>query len=307
MLTTFIVFLFVNAFIVRTAPNGPRLPSPTSGNMQEMDNPCLTYSSCGTKGHQYWTGLMKTLASPNPQDKDGDFDIFETLYLPLSVHRDGAGQDVAQDLVVHGLSSIDEYYKWDVSPRLSGHGHEDEAPYQNLFNSAFFCHSHPADLLLPFLDNDFTNIPSAKDGVIIATYNWRPLDPLQKLYWSDIVYQSYLLNLEPGQSISALQAVIQTDIVNPGTFRVLQSAYKAKGLDPDTDKTWRKWTLADQYFFYGFLGTDNVKGTLYLLNDHPVTIGKKVITEIWTRADPVFDMWINLGPYEPSTLQDSAA
>lgn len=82
---------------------------------------------------------------------------------------------------------------------------------------------------------------------------------------------------------------------------------------------WRKWTLAEhevannlnpqlqeskadpiKFFFYAFLGTDNVKGTVYLLNDHPVALGKKIITEIWTRATPHFDMWINLGPYHTS-------
>ncbi|KAL8745045.1 MAG: hypothetical protein Q9184_007920, partial [Pyrenodesmia sp. 2 TL-2023] len=190
-------------------------------------------------------------------------------------------QEVEQDLLKHNLGPLDDHYqRWHVFSLPSEEPQVDQdSPYQNLFNT--------------------------DAGVIIGVYNWRAEDHSPKqLQWSEIVYQTYILALGAGQSISALQAVIKTDIVNPGTYNVAKSAYKSIGLDADEDKAWRKWTLAEhEFFFYAFLGTDNVKGTVYLLNDHSVALGKKIITEIWTRASPHFDLWINLGPYHPVSEQ----
>lgn len=40
------------------------------------------------------------------------------------------------------------------------------------------------------------------------------------------------------------------------------------------------------------MGTDNVKGVVFLLNDHSVEMGRKIITEVWTRWDTDFpDIW----------------
>ena len=221
----------------------------------------------------YWNGLMATLASPTPIDKMGGLETFDGFYEASRGNRGSAGQEIEQDLIVHGLSPIENYQMWHVFGIQNGEDQAEESPYQNLFN--------------------------ANDGVIIATYNWRPEDLQKKLQWSEIVYQTYLRNMAPGQSISRLQTVIQVDVVSPGTFLIAKQAYQSIGLDATTDEGWRKWTLADQqYFFYALLGTDNIKGTVWLLNDHPTTIGKKVITEIWTRFGNSFDIWINIGPYD---------
>lgn len=59
--------------------------------------------------------------------------------------------------------------------------------------------------------------------------------------------------------------------------------------------------MKDQrFYFYGFLGTDSVKGTVWLLHDRSNEMGKKVITEIWTRFGNHFDIWLTLGPYDPT-------
>ncbi|KAL8720104.1 MAG: hypothetical protein Q9225_002980 [Loekoesia sp. 1 TL-2023] len=216
---------------------------------------------------------MATLASPTPVDKVDTLGIFKTYYRASREKRNSAGQEIEQDLVVHGLSPIQDYQEWHVFSMPHG-GAAEDPPYQNLFN--------------------------ANDGIIVATCNYRKLDSQKKLQWSDTVYQAYHRNIRPGQSISDLQAVIQVDIVNSGTWNVARSAYESIGLDINTDEEWRKWTLVDQKnYFYGFLGTDNVKGTVWLLNDHPNEIGKKAITEIWTRFGNHFDVWITVGPYDP--------
>ncbi len=265
-----------------------------SGNFQEMDDPCQQYSLCGSRGFTYWQDLTKTLGIPHPMDKPDDFEIYKNWYRYTLVDHSGGGQQIQEDLIHRGFSPIDNYKMWHVSSLQSKTGQADEeTSYENMFN--------------------------AEDGVIIATYNWRPLDSQKKLQWystvfptetiillmyffarSDIVYHTYRLNLKPGQSMRSLKAVIQVDITNPGTFRILQSAYKARGLDANHDRYWRRWTPADSPYFYWFLGTDNVKGTMFLLKDHASAIGKKVITAIWTRAEPSFDIWIQLGPYHPT-------
>lgn len=285
-----VALCIANSFVAQTAPADEVAPSvPTAtvpatkgvGNYQENDDPCQQYSLCGSKGHQNWQTLLATVKSPDPVDKTDGPSKYVEFYNAMQVDREDSGQEVAQDLLTRGLSPLHEYQKWVCVPRQFSNGpdgedeEEDEDwPYQNLFN--------------------------AKDGVIIAAYNWRAEDTQKKLQWSELVFQTYLKTLEPGQSVSALQSVIQVDIVNPGTFRIVKQAYESEGIDPFNDNQWRKWTLRDQpYFFYGLLGTDNVKGTVWLLNDHAAELGKKVITQIWTRRDPTFDMWIDIGPYDP--------
>ncbi|KAL9005629.1 MAG: hypothetical protein Q9188_001585 [Gyalolechia gomerana] len=274
MLATFVVSLLANALLFLTAsPRASLSIALTTGNIQENDNPCLQYSRCGIQGRFYWSKLVETLASPHAVDKAGTLKTFDTYYGASHERRNSAGQEVGQDLVDHGLSPIQDYQRWHVFPIPDGD--VEDSAYQNLFN--------------------------ANDGVIIATSNFRKQDTQKKLQWSDIVYQIYRRNLEPGQSLSDLQAVIQVDIVNSGTRNVARSAYQSIGLDINTDEEWRRWTITDQTFwFIGFLGTDSVKGTVWLLHDHPNEIGKKVITEIWTRSGDHFDIWLTLGTYDPS-------
>lgn len=131
----------------------------------------------------------------------------------------------------------------------------------------------------------------------------------QKLQWSDIIYQCYLEELtrthQSGRSIAGLQTVIQANILNMGTIDVARAAYLSIGTQLWVEPDWKRWTIAETpYWFYALLGTENIKGVLWLLRDHPVAIGNKVVTEIWTRVNGNFDIWINIGPYEPATMQE---
>ncbi len=243
MFASFALLLLVSVYIVHSAP--PRdipadLYNPSAGDIQELESPCPNYSRCGSDGLKYWKSLMNKLASPNPVDRAGDWKIYKTYYGHLRVSLANAGQEVEQDLLKHGLGPLDDHYqRWHVfSLPQDDLELVEESPYQNLFNT--------------------------NTGVIVGVYNRRAEDhSLKQLQWSEIAYQTYLLALEAGQSISALQVVIQTDIVNSGTYNVARSAYKSigtlfllvprerrtdsfSGLDADEDETWRRWTLAEQ-------------------------------------------------------------
>lgn len=149
---------------------------------------------------------MATLASANPVDRADGFEIYKSYYGHSRVSRRGAGQEVEQDLLKHNLGPLDDHYqRWHVFSLPSEELEVDQdSPYQNLFNT--------------------------KSGVIIGVSNWRAEDHSPKqLQWSEIAYQTYLLALEAGQSISGLQVVIKTDIVNAGTYNVARSAYKSIG------------------------------------------------------------------------------
>ncbi|KAL8993788.1 MAG: hypothetical protein Q9169_006077 [Polycauliona sp. 2 TL-2023] len=128
----------------------------TSGNFQEMDDPCQQYSLCGSKGVQYWRDLLRILATPNPADKEDDFDIYKTWYHCTVEDRAGGGQQVERDLIQRHLSPVDDYKMWHVSSMESIGGMADEeTSYENMFNT--------------------------DDGIIIATYNWRSFDSQKKL------------------------------------------------------------------------------------------------------------------------------
>ena len=158
MLASFLMLLPVSVLPAQLAHAALLPTTPTSGNFQEMDSPCQQYSLCGSKGLQYWRDLIATLASPFPADKDDDFHIYKDWYHCTLEDRAGAGQEVEHDLTGRGLSSIDDYKMWHVSSLHSKNGNADrETSYENLFNT--------------------------NDGVIIATYNWRPLDSQKRLQW----------------------------------------------------------------------------------------------------------------------------
>ncbi|KAI4188520.1 MAG: hypothetical protein L6R41_002082 [Letrouitia leprolyta] len=271
---TLIAFLLANALLVLTAPPEISLPiALTTDNVQGDEDSCLQYSRCSIQGKFYWSKLIANLAISKPVDKPSTLKIFDTYYGASHERRNNAGQEIEQDLINHGMSPIDDYQKWNVFSLPDGD--VEDSAYQNLFNT--------------------------NDGVIIATSNFRKEDMQKKLQWSDIVYQIYHRSLEPGQAFSDLQAVIQVDVVNTGAYNVARSAYASTGLNINADNVWRRWTMNDQRFhFYSFLGTDSVKGTVWLLHDRPNELRKKVITEIWTRFGNHFDIWLTLGPYDPS-------
>ncbi|KAL8852098.1 MAG: hypothetical protein Q9221_003028 [Calogaya cf. arnoldii] len=271
--------LLANSCITHARP-GPTLPPPVlSDDVQENQSACQDYSSCGAKGLRYWNALQAKLQDPDAVDVDRRQLFLDYYGTEHGDTEDDAALEIQQDLLDLGLSPIDRYTKCLSLSRSSLDGPEDyETAYQNMFNT--------------------------QDGAIIATSNDRAKDSQKRLFWSDVVFHNYVEEMQPSESLSTLRAVFQVTITNRGTIQVAKAAYAAQ--QPPLDfgsHGWKDWTLAKQpYFFYAFLGTDNVKGMAHLLTDHSVALGKKTITKIRTRLDN-FDMWIELGPYAPGTTE----
>ncbi|KAL8859690.1 MAG: hypothetical protein Q9178_003804 [Gyalolechia marmorata] len=120
------------------------------------------------------------------------------------------------------------------------------------------------------------NLQQEDDG------NWRNNAQNRKenqLQWSEIMYQTWKLaanmpvaegeDHSPGGPISNLRAVVQSLVTNAGTLAILRNAYEANDWVPRRDREWREWTEpSTRDFFCALLGTDNVKGTVWLLKDH---------------------------------------
>ena len=266
------------------ALTGLKVRSPTAPTVNvplDDDRPCGGYSRCGAKGAAYWQELLKKVRSLKPEDRNDGLWPYRLYYRSIRVDREDSGQEVAKDVIARGLSSLDEYEKWVSVPRRYRNGPPNESkqdaeewPYQNMFH--------------------------VQDGNIIATSNWRAEDAQKKLQWSELVFQTYKAILKPGQKVSGLRSVIQVDITNAATFRIVKGFYDSQSIDFFIDMEWRQWTLREHTkFFFALLGLDNVKGTVWLLRDHAGEIGKKVITAIWIRTQPTFDIWIDLDPYDP--------
>lgn len=77
---------------------------------------------------------MKTLASPAPVDRTDGFEIYKEFYGHSREKQEGAGQEVVQDLLTHGIS-IDDFQRWHVFSLNSNDERGEHAPYQNLFDS----------------------------------------------------------------------------------------------------------------------------------------------------------------------------
>ncbi|KAL8866785.1 MAG: hypothetical protein Q9174_006085, partial [Haloplaca sp. 1 TL-2023] len=164
-------------------------------------------------------------------------------------------------------------------------------------------------------DTAYKNYIDTFEGAIVAVENFREYDEQKQLPWSELMYVDWgqvrefadertqiFPDHDGGGPISNLKSVVQAKCTNDQTRAVIQEIWKLQGLEYNTgDTTWYKYVLEDPLeplaaeWFYSLVGTDNVKGTAWLLNDHAAEIGKKVITEIWVRwtwVDP--DIWINV-------------
>ncbi|KAI4256042.1 MAG: hypothetical protein LQ352_002274 [Teloschistes flavicans] len=242
--------------------------------------------SCSEKGLGYWNTLHTTLSQDDPKDRD-DNAIFEQYYHTESVSNMYTEPTLRQTFENRGIDVTQMHYWATSSIDPTTNAVDESAAYYNVFDT--------------------------KSGIIIAEGNWRNEDKQQKLPWSEIIYQTWDLAeskenrmasdglaKNPGAPISNLQSVVRHDIANRGTQAVLAAAYQANGLVPgkDGDDQWRPWTEADHRdFFHGLLGTDNVKGVIWLLNDHAAEIGKKEISTIWSRwAGSWPDLWIDIAP-----------
>ncbi|KAL9581650.1 MAG: hypothetical protein Q9212_003772 [Teloschistes hypoglaucus] len=252
---------------------------PNNVNVQARDVPCTDYESCGIKGLKYWNILTTTLANAMSIDRN-DFELFEEHYHALYDTTFMADEELLWPMQSRRMdpSKIDH---WEVSGIDPDTLRRDAAPaYYNQFDT--------------------------NQGLIIAAGNWRAEDSQKALPWSEIIYHTWNMaannanslvskNHPPGGPISRLQSVVQHIVTNKVTQTVLKAAYEANGWVPGYDgpDEWRKWTEIDTGpFFFGLLGTDNVKGSVWLLNDHAKEIGRKDISAIWSRwhmGNP--DLW----------------
>ncbi|KAL8844652.1 MAG: hypothetical protein Q9176_001165 [Flavoplaca citrina] len=232
----------------------------------------VDYSTCSIKGYEYWNHLQETLRQPQICDRD-DSKLFKEHYFAeydMSFLPYPEFEQAYEDRKIE-LAKMDT---WEVSGLNPDTDLRDDGP-------AYY--------------NDFDTY----GGIIVATGNWKSADTQQVLQWSEIIYITWQLAKEhadilatqdkdhrPGGPISNLRSVIQHTITNKVTRSVIKAAYEANGWTPGNDgpNQWRNWTEQNtKYFFFGLMGTDNVKGTVWLLNDHADEIGRKEIATIWTR------------------------
>ena len=256
------------------------------GNFQNDDDVCPDYKTCSSNGLKYWNTLLNTLSQAQPVDRTDGLAKFQQYYDAEMLLSEDRGSSLRQTLTDHGLD-LAKMILWATYSKnpTTGAG-SDQTAYSNFFDTA--------------------------NGVLIAIENWRIDDEQKQLPWSELMYQTWQLSIDeqnknseetyqtgwsPGKSIAALQYSIQSDIHNEATQAVMRLAYETMGYpNPNEgDNTWRKWTQDDpttKNWFYALLGSDNCKGTIWLLNDHAAEIGKKEITEIWTRWPKVYpDIW----------------
>ncbi|KAL9598389.1 MAG: hypothetical protein Q9179_003936 [Wetmoreana sp. 5 TL-2023] len=240
----------------------------------EANDACQSYAKCGASGNNYWQNLLSTIKQAQPVDRihtknPPDEDVFNADYHAEGQHIEEFGKGVRADLNAKGLdlSKMGLWAIWTVNATT---GKDDDTAYLNIFDTA--------------------------NGVILAIENWRDRDSRKTLPWSEIMYQNWkqaeeaenydvVYGYPAGHDISSLKYSIQNHVANKHAKRIIELAHKTMGypLNGD-DPTWRKWTDEDTpNWFRALLGTDNCKGTVWLLTDHAAEIGKKKVTEIWTR------------------------
>ncbi|KAI4251763.1 MAG: hypothetical protein LQ352_004675 [Teloschistes flavicans] len=274
------------------AQTSPIPSNPPPGNLQVDDDVCPDYETCSTKGHAYWKTLQATLANSDSRDRTDGLSLFNAYYKASFDYTSPADPDLHQDLLNHGIEAdqLDRWTTYDKKSSTSAMGHF-FAPYENIFDTY--------------------------RGAIIAEANYRDWDAAKKLPWSELMYITYQFasryadneNLHPlqdddepphppGGPIANLKHVIQHIVVNAGTKTILRNAYESNKYPVGADKVndegvWRQWTMKGSAgFFTAMLGTDNVKGVVWLLNDHAVEMGRKEVVEIWTRWDGEHpDIW----------------
>ncbi|KAL8691861.1 MAG: hypothetical protein Q9218_003005 [Villophora microphyllina] len=296
--SSIISFTFLCSSFVRASPFVPPDPRFINNGLVADDDdaldPCTSYSACGAKGHELWTTLLNTVSKAQPVDRTHtqnppDVDVFHSDYQTEIQGIEEFGASVSADLAAKGLdlSKMGLYATWTVNPTTQN---DEDTAYMNIFDTA--------------------------GGAILAIENWRDRDSRKTLPWSELMYQTWAMAKEaeddiyadraihpyevvPGHNISSLQYSVQVQIANAHTKAIIVLAHNSMGFPTDhNDPVWRKWTEEDTpNWFLALLGTDNCKGTMWLLNDHAAEIGKKDITEIWTRyAFPYPDLWMNIGP-----------
>ncbi|KAL8754389.1 MAG: hypothetical protein Q9199_004386 [Rusavskia elegans] len=267
-----------------------------------FDEPtCPDYATCAQVAQDYMNNLWTTIADEKAVDRNNGLEPFKQYYScePLpSNPAQGAG--VRGDLALRGID-LDKMFTWSTSLRDIDTGVED------IFIT-------------------YTNLFDTNKGVIVAIENWHTLDSSGALTWSELIYQTWKVasdlqtkgaqtyaqgKWQAGGSISTLQHVIQSRISEPGTISVLGTAYRELNYPGANsgDRTWRRWREDDflvRNWFFSILGTDACKGSIQLLKEHAVEIGRKEITGIWTTwSGPTPEIWMVIEAIPRRALPDA--
>ncbi|KAI4200605.1 MAG: hypothetical protein LQ350_003852 [Teloschistes chrysophthalmus] len=288
-----LVLFFITSIVDGAPVDGdpiPSFPVPSgyagyaSGADIGDEDVCVEHEDCAFYGEQYWEKLQATLQNPAPTDRSDGPQLFAQYYTAEAEPREDSGERVAQDVITNGFSPLDsgKYSLVTVESKIArppDTHHQDYVPYRNLFNTA--------------------------EGIIVALWNYKDYDWGGKLPWSEVMFQTYSQQLQPGESLETLRSVVRFNIANDHTLRMIWTSYDARKIPREGNPQWIKWTSEDQqYLFQGILGTDNVRGVVWLLNDHAAAFEKKTITDIWTRIIQVpgqfgdtVDVWINIGSH----------
>ncbi|KAF7934996.1 uncharacterized protein EAE98_003041 [Botrytis deweyae] len=109
-----------------------------------------------------------------------------------------------------------------------------------------------------------------------------PTDP-KKLASSSITYQSF--QAIAGTKVGGLKIVVQKNVPNPGSRKMIADAYKNQNLNIDSDTG--DWAMdannsAKEKAFLTLLGTDNGRPTINMLTDFHDPLGNKKVTRILT-------------------------
>ncbi|KAI4134871.1 MAG: hypothetical protein LQ341_005954 [Variospora aurantia] len=249
--------------------------NPFPGDNQNYDEFCSSYNDCGRTGEKLWNTLQRTLGKRYLIDRN-DGITFQRYYgvepseEPFDVGR------ILWDLLAH---------KFDVK-LLTG--------WETLSKSQT---TGELDRPMGAYDNDF----DTRNGLIVANSNDRRWDSQKQLPWSELMYQTWQVvsAKQGGGPIANLRTVVRKQVNNLGTQAVLRYLYWLRRLSVNQgDPNWYTWSETEYPpFFLALIGTDNVKGVVWLLVDHAKEIGKKEISEIrtrWTEQDP--DIWIEIRP-----------
>ncbi|KAL9577995.1 MAG: hypothetical protein Q9212_006007 [Teloschistes hypoglaucus] len=237
-----------------------------------QDHVCDNFQTCDVKGLKYWNKLFTTITQPKIVDRTDGQDIFQQHYIAKPVMYEN-NPAFRQDFVNYGINN-DHFDQWTIDSidQYTGHANGDDS---------------------------YTNAINTVDGVLIAIANWKDDDTAEvQLPWSELMYNLWKLSQHeqddlhskdpsepPSGPLSTIRVIIRHTVTNVMTQNVLRTAYTANGYSMNQgDITWRYWSEeTTRYFFYAILGTPNVRGTLWLLNDHAAEIGGKIPKHIYTR------------------------
>ncbi|KAI4284866.1 MAG: hypothetical protein L6R38_001131 [Xanthoria sp. 2 TBL-2021] len=233
-------------------------------NDAEDDDPCRDYADCSSKGFILWNTLHTTLFKDQITDRN-DRSLFQKHYISEFSHFDLPDKKFHLPLRNRGIEIVKMDY-WAIYPKnpdTQENERPDDPPYLNMFDT--------------------------KNGILIADANFRAEDTQKALNWSELMYQTWALaNVTRGVGgpISNLRSIVRSEVVNEGTKAAFEVAYQNNLLRPGGDgpEDWREWNEATHgSFFLDMLATDNIKGVVWLLNDHAAEMGRKEITSIYSR------------------------